>query len=97
MSTATASFLVQSGAADPVGQNGVSLIYLLFYDSATAGVPTVWLSLLQYMRQNGLRFSTLQTVFIGGAAAPRALIEAFQDEFGVSVRHAWGMTETSPL
>ena len=63
----------------------------------TAGVPTVWMALLTYMRQHGLRFSTLKRVIIGGSAAPESMVRAFQDEFGVEVRHAWGMTETSPL
>jgi len=63
----------------------------------TAGVPTVWMALLTHMRQHGLRFSTLKRVIVGGSAAPESMIRAFQDEFGVEVRHAWGMTETSPL
>jgi len=63
----------------------------------TAGVPTVWMALLTYMRQHGLRFSTLKRVIVGGSAAPESMVRAFQDEFGVEVRHAWGMTETSPL
>src|SRR5687767_14700007 len=63
----------------------------------SAGVPTVWLGLLNYMRENRLRFSTLKNVVIGGSACPPAMIRAFQDEYGVQVLHAWGMTETSPL
>jgi fatty-acyl-CoA synthase len=63
----------------------------------TAAVPTVWLTLLPYLRENGLKLPTLERVVIGGSACPRAVIEAFQREFGVHVIHAWGMTETSPL
>ena len=63
----------------------------------SAGVPTVWLGLLNYMKENRLRFSTLRNVVIGGSACPRAMIRAFQDDFGVQVLHAWGMTEMSPL
>ena len=63
----------------------------------TAGVPTVWLALLAYVKQNGLRFSTLQTVVVGGSACPPAMIDTFRDDYGVECRHAWGMTEMSPL
>ena len=34
---------------------------------------------------------------IGGSACPRAMTEAFETRYGVSVSHAWGMTEMSPL
>jgi len=63
----------------------------------TAGVPTVWLMLLQYLEQTGKKLDALDRVVIGGAAAPRAMIEAFQKKVGARVIHAWGMTETSPL
>ena len=63
----------------------------------TAGVPTVWMMLLAHLQQHGLRFSTLKRVIVGGSAAPESMIRTFQDDYGVEVRHAWGMTETSPL
>jgi acyl-CoA synthetase (AMP-forming)/AMP-acid ligase II len=63
----------------------------------TAAVPTVWLMLLQYMQKNGLRPTTLKLVGIGGSACPPAMIRAFEDDYGVEVRHAWGMTEMSPV
>jgi fatty-acyl-CoA synthase len=63
----------------------------------SAGVPTVWLGLLTYMKEKNLRFSTLKNVVIGGSACPPAMIRAFQDDYGVQVLHAWGMTEMSPL
>ena len=62
----------------------------------TAGVPTVWMALLDWMRKNGRSFSTLRRVIIGGSACAPVLIDRFQ-EHGVQVVHAWGMTETSPL
>ncbi|MGQ0710465.1 MAG: 3-(methylthio)propionyl-CoA ligase [Rhodoferax sp.] len=62
-----------------------------------AGVPTVWQMLLGHMQQQGLRFSTLKRTVIGGSACPPAMIAAFQDQYGVEVLHAWGMTEMSPL
>jgi fatty-acyl-CoA synthase len=63
----------------------------------SAGVPTVWLGLLNYMKEHKLRFSTLKRTVIGGSACPPAMIKAFQDDYGVQVLHAWGMTEMSPL
>jgi fatty-acyl-CoA synthase len=63
----------------------------------TAAVPTVWLPLLDHLRRTGATLPRLSRVVIGGSACPRAVIEAFQDDYGVRVLHAWGMTETSPL
>ena len=65
--------------------------------SYAAGVPTVWQMLLGHMKPAGLRFSTLKRTVIGGSACPPAMIDAFQEEYGVEVLHAWGMTEMSPL
>ncbi|MEM7498101.1 MAG: long-chain fatty acid--CoA ligase [Pseudomonadota bacterium] len=63
----------------------------------TAAVPTVWLPLLAHLRETGRGLAQLERVVIGGSACPRAVIEAFQNDYGVRVLHAWGMTETSPL
>ena len=63
----------------------------------TAGVPTVWLALITHMKQNNLKFSTLQRAVVGGSAVPPAMIREFGAEFGVQCQHAWGMTEMSPL
>jgi len=63
----------------------------------TAGVPTVWLGLLAFMKQGRLRFSTLKRAVVGGSAVPPAMIREFEDDFGVTCQHAWGMTEMSPL
>ncbi len=65
--------------------------------SVSAGVPTVWLGLLAHLRASGERLETVKRLIIGGSACPPALIEAFDREYGVTVEHAWGMTETSPL
>ncbi len=62
-----------------------------------AGVPTVWQMLLGHMKPNKLRFSSLKRTVIGGSACPPAMIDAFREEYGVEVLHAWGMTEMSPL
>ena len=79
--------------------DGASIHELLVAEEVTfaAGVPTVWLGLLNYWRENNTRVPTLERTVIGGTAIPQSMIEAFQEEFGVQVRHAWGMTEMSPL
>lgn len=63
----------------------------------TAGVPTVWLALLNHWRETGTKVESLKRVIIGGSACPESMVRAFQEEFGCEVRHAWGMTEMSPL
>ena len=65
--------------------------------SFAAGVPTVWQMMLAHMQSGKLRFSSLKRTVIGGSACPPAMITAFNDDFGVEVLHAWGMTEMSPL
>ena len=79
--------------------DGASVYELLESEEVTfsAAVPTVWQMLLTHMRENNLKPSTLKRVVIGGSAVPEALVRAFRDDYGVSVTHAWGMTETSPL
>jgi fatty-acyl-CoA synthase len=63
----------------------------------TAAVPTVWLALLQYLGKTGKTLPDMKRVLIGGSAAPRAMIETFEKKYGITVVHAWGMTEMSPL
>ena len=75
-------------------------IYELFEQEGvtfSAGVPTVWLSLLSHVSQNNLKFSTFKRTVIGGSACPPAMMKTFRYEYGVDVVHAWGMTEMSPL
>lgn len=64
--------------------------------TVTAGVPTVWMGLLDWMDTHGRTFSALKRVIIGGSATPPIMISRFHN-MGVKVRHAWGMTETSPV
>ncbi|MFO1414085.1 MAG: long-chain-fatty-acid--CoA ligase [Burkholderiales bacterium] len=64
------------------------------------GVPTVWMGLQQHVAAQDLQPREdlcLERVLVGGAAAPRAVIETFASRFGTRVLHGWGMTETSPL
>jgi fatty-acyl-CoA synthase len=79
--------------------DGKSVFELIEQEKVTlsAGVPTVWLMLLQHLAAGKLRFSTLERTVIGGSACPPAMIRKFQEEHGVRVFHAWGMTEMSPL
>ena len=79
--------------------DGKSVYELIEAEQVTyaAGVPTVWQMLLGHMKPEGLRFSSLKRTVIGGSACPPAMITAFQEVYGVTVLHAWGMTEMSPL
>jgi fatty-acyl-CoA synthase len=79
--------------------DGESLMELFEGEGVTfsAGVPTVWLALLQYLDAKKLKPSTLKRVLIGGSAVPPAMIREFEDRYGIEVLHAWGMTELSPL
>jgi len=79
--------------------DGKSVYELIEAEQVTfaAGVPTIWQMLLGHMRPQDLRFSTLKRTVIGGSACPPAMIHAFQEDYGVEVLHAWGMTEMSPL
>jgi acyl-CoA synthetase (AMP-forming)/AMP-acid ligase II len=79
--------------------DGKSIFELIEAEKVTfaAGVPTVWQMMLGHMQAGGLRFSTLKRTVIGGSACPPAMITAFNDDYGVEVLHAWGMTEMSPL
>ncbi len=78
--------------------DGASIYQLMEEEKVTiaAGVPTIWLGLLNYVTQNKLSFSTFKRTLVGGAAMPISLIRAY-DELGVDVMHGWGMTEMSPL
>ncbi len=79
--------------------DGKSIYEMIEAEKVTyaAGVPTVWQMLLTHMKPAGLRFSTLTRTVIGGSACPPAMIQAFSEDYGVEVLHAWGMTEMSPL
>ena len=81
------------------GLDGKSLYELFETEGVTlsAGVPTVWQGLLGYVQSNDLEFSTMRRTIIGGSACPPAMMKTFQEVYGVSVLHAWGMTEMSPV
>jgi 3-(methylthio)propionyl---CoA ligase len=75
----------------------ISLYQLIEEEQVTmaAGVPTVWLGLLQHCETNRLRLHALERVIVGGSAVPEAMIDQMA-EHGVEVRQLWGMTEMSP-
>ncbi|HEY4343142.1 MAG TPA: 3-(methylthio)propionyl-CoA ligase [Parvibaculum sp.] len=87
--------LVMPGA----NMDGASIYELLDKEqvTVTAAVPTVWLMLLQYLEKTGSMLPALTRVVIGGSAAPRSMIEIFEEKYDVKVFHAWGMTEMSPM
>ena len=92
---ATGTKLVFPGPA----MDGESVYKLIEAEQVTmaAGVPTVWQMMLGYMQQHQLKFSTLKRTVIGGSACPPAMFDSFENDYGVQVLHAWGMTEMSPL
>jgi fatty-acyl-CoA synthase len=65
----------------------------------TAGVPTVWLGVLQELdkRPGAYDLSSLRAIAVGGSAAPLAMIQGFQERHGIRILHAWGMTEMTPV
>ncbi len=87
--------LVFPGAA----LDGASLCELFENEKVTvsAGVPTVWLGVLQYLQQTGKKLSTVKRMVCGGSAVPPALMQAYERDYGIKIHHAWGMTEMSPL
>jgi acyl-CoA synthetase (AMP-forming)/AMP-acid ligase II len=94
---AGASMVLPGSALD-----GASVYRSMLDEKATValGVPTVWLTFQHYVAAQGLQPRqdlSLNRVLIGGTAAPRAVVETFERDFGVRVMHAWGMTETSPM
>lgn len=78
--------------------SGAALYQLCETEGVTlsAGVPSIWQILLDYMKAGNHRFTTLSCAVIGGSACPPAMISTLA-ALNVSVRHAWGMTEVSPL
>ena len=64
----------------------------------TAGVPTVWMAILEALNNEPDRWdlSALRLMIVGGSAVPRSMLEGF-DKHGLTILQAWGMTETSPM
>ncbi|MGB1458515.1 long-chain fatty acid--CoA ligase [Spongiibacter marinus] len=79
--------------------DGETLCALINEEQVTcsAGVPTVWLALLDYLAKANKSVDSLNRVTVGGAACPEMIMEQFQNQYGVDVQQAWGMTEMNPL
>ena len=78
--------------------DGETLAALINEEQVTmsAGVPTVWLGLLAYLKASGQRVESLERIVVGGAACPLSIMEEL-DSYGVQSKVGWGMTEMSPL
>ncbi len=65
----------------------------------TGGVPTIWMGVLQYLDANPGKFdlSAIRAMYVGGSAVPQAMIETFENKYGLKIYQAWGMTEMAPL
>ncbi len=75
------------GIIDLISETGVTI---------SAGVPTIWRKLLPELLKRKQDVASLQRIIVGGEAMPSQLIDAYEKELGIEVRHAWGMTEMSP-
>ena len=91
----TGAKLIFPGAA----LDGASLWELIDQEKPDliAGVPTVWLSLLNYLDSINAKMESVETVLVGGAAAPVSMVKAFDEKHDAYLMHGWGMTEMSPL
>lgn len=65
----------------------------------TAGITTIWLGLLDYLERHpeAYQLDHLRAIAIGGAAAPRSMIQGYAERYGVEILTSWGMTETAPM
>lgn len=78
--------------------DGASLARLIRSEGVTvaAGVPTVWLGLVEHLEAHGGDVSSLKRILVGGAPLAPALMERIERGLGVTVQTSWGMTELSP-
>jgi fatty-acyl-CoA synthase len=65
--------------------------------TVTSGVPTIWNAILDYGLNHEIDLSSLRIGNSGGSAAPRVLLERFDERYGLRIVQGWGMTETSPV
>jgi len=65
--------------------------------TVTSGVPTIWNAILDYGQDHEIDLSSLRLGNSGGSAAPRVMLERFQDQYGLRIIQGWGMTEMSPV
>ncbi len=81
------------------GMSGAAMHELINNERVTVGlgVPTIWLTLHNYLREAGGQIPSLERVCVGGAASPLGLVQAFDELYDVYWQPIWGMTETGPL
>ena len=79
--------------------DGASLARLIASEGVTvaAGVPTVWLGLVEHLEAEGGELPSLQRILVGGSPMPPALMDRIESGLGVAIQTSWGMTELSPL
>jgi fatty-acyl-CoA synthase len=91
-----AKFVMPGPHLDPA-----SLVDLFVREKVTltGGVPTIWMGVLQYLDANPGKFdlSAMRAMYVGGSAVPQAMIETFENKYGLKIYQAWGMTEMAPL
>ena len=81
------------------GMDGKSLTDMIRNEEVTymAGVPTVWLGILNHLKEVGGTLPSVKAALVGGSALPESLLKAYEDDLGIRMQQGWGMTETSPL
>jgi acyl-CoA synthetase (AMP-forming)/AMP-acid ligase II len=80
-------------------QDGASLARLINAENVTvaAGVPTIWLGLVDHLDRTGGEVPSLRRVMLGGSPVPQGLMDRLEERLGATVQTSWGMTELSPL
>ena len=81
------------------GLDGKNLVDMIRAEEVTymLGVPTVWMGILNHLKEVGGTLPSVKMALVGGSALPRSLLLAYEEELGIPMKQGWGMTETSPL
>ncbi|RUO75746.1 long-chain fatty acid--CoA ligase [Pseudidiomarina taiwanensis] len=81
------------------GMSGMAMQELIASEQVTVGlgVPTIWLTLHNYLQDSGQAIPSLERVCVGGAASPLGLVQTYDEQYGIYWQPIWGMTETGPL
>jgi len=81
------------------GLDGESMCRMINQENVSlmAGVPTVWLGVYNYAKENNIKLSSVKKALVGGSALPESLLRAYEQDLGIPMQQGWGMTETSPI